>query len=413
MIREDIVRFNPWWSEDFDIKDLKEYRWKKRTAYNKVMDVIEKSNLMVFIKGMRRLGKSTIMKQVIIDLIEKKEVNRNQIGFYQFSRNDDNIEEVLDLMPDKGYIFLDEIQYCENWRDVLKKVYDMDRFKKIIYGGSAVLEIVKEKESLLGRFLPIRVETLSFGEYLYLKYGSRKKYYFNEKEWEKYLKYGEFPGTIELETEELKKKYLKEAVLEPLLTVDINMYEVEKRREMERMIEVLAREIGQILSKKNLAEEIGITRKSIDKYLEILQDLRLIKLVENNYKSARKRILADKKIYFGSLNLALILAEINDIKSGGVQKYMGQVFENTIYNEINRNENKVYFWRRKEKELDFILRNEVGIEVKSKEKVGQLEIDKYRRYTQEATGKDNFVLIYQGKNDKERNNWLDYLFQHL
>lgn len=413
MIREDIVRFNPWWSEDFDIKDLKEYRWKKRTAYNKVMDVIEKSNLMVFIKGMRRLGKSTIMKQVIIDLIEKKEVNRNQIGFYQFSRNDDNIEEVLDLMPDKGYIFLDEIQYCENWRDVLKKVYDMDRFKKIIYGGSAVWEIVKEKESLLGRFLPIRVETLSFGEYLYLKYGSRKKYYFNEKEWEKYLKYGEFPGTIELETEELKKKYLKEAVLEPLLTVDINMYEVEKRREMERMIEVLAREIGQILSKKNLAEEIGITRKSIDKYLEILQDLRLIKLVENNYKSARKRILADKKIYFGSLNLALILAEINDIKSGGVQKYMGQVFENTIYNEINRNENKVYFWRRKEKELDFILRNEVGIEVKSKEKVGQLEIDKYRRYTQEATGKDNFVLIYQGKNDKERNNWLDYLFQHL
>lgn len=413
MIREDIVRFNPWWSEDFDIKDLKEYRWKKRTAYNKVMDFIEKSNLMVFIKGMRRLGKSTIMRQVIIDLIEKKEVNRNQIGFYQFSRNDDNIEEVLDLMPDKGYIFLDEIQYCENWRDVLKKVYDMDRFKKIIYGGSAVLEIVKEKESLLGRFLPIRVETLSFGEYLYLKYGSRKKYYFNEKEWEKYLKYGEFPGTIELETEELKKKYLKEAVLEPLLTVDINMYEVEKRREMERMIEVLAREIGQILSKKNLAEEIGITRKSIDKYLEILQDLRLIKLVENNYKSARKRILADKKIYFGSLNLALILAEINDIKSGGVQKYMGQVFENTIYNEINRNENKVYFWRRKEKELDFILRNEVGIEVKSKEKVGQLEIDKYRRYTQEATGKDNFVLIYQGKNDKERNNWLDYLFQHL
>lgn len=413
MIREDIVRFNPWWSQDFDIKTLKEYRWRKRTAYTKVMEIVDKSNLMIFIKGMRRLGKSTIMRQVIINLIEKKEIDRHQIGFYQFSRSDDNIEEVLDLMPEKGYIFLDEIQYCKNWRDILKKVYDMDRFKKIIYGGSAILEIVKEKESLLGRFLPIRVETLSFGEYLYLKYGSKEKYYFNQKEWEEYLKYGEFPGTIELETEELKIKYLKEAVLEPLLIVDIEMYEVEKKREMERMIKVLARETGQMLSKKNLAEEIGIARKSIDKYLEILQDLRLIKLVENNYKSVRKRILADKKIYFGSINLALILAEINDIKSGGVQKYMGQIFENAVYNELKRSGKKIFFWRRKEKELDFILENGVGIEVKSKEKVGHLEIEKYQRYATEATEKDDFILIYQGKNDKVRNNWLDYFFQHL
>ena len=377
------------------------------------MEVIDKSNLMVFIKGMRRLGKSTIMKQVIIELIEKKEINGNKIGFYRFSQNSDNIEEILDLMPENGYIFLDEIQYCQNWRDMLKKVYDMDRFKKIIYGGSSVLEIVKEKESLLGRFLPIRVETLPFGEYLYLKYGSKEKYYFNEKEWEEYIKYGEFPGTIELETEELKKGYLKEAVLEPLLTVDIEMYEVEKRKEMERMIEVLAREIGQVLSKKNLAEEIGIARKSIDKYLEVLQDLRLVKLVENNYKSTRKRILSDKKIYFGSINLALILAEINDTKSMGVQKYMGQVFENAIYNELNRNGSKLYFWRRKEKELDFILNNGTGIKIKSKKQVGQLEMDRYRRNTQKAIGKDNFALIYQGKNEGERHNWLDYLLEYF
>jgi len=63
------------------------------------MEVIDKSNLMVFIKGMRRLGKSTIMRQVIIELIEKKEINGNKIGFYRFSRNNDNIEEILDVNP--------------------------------------------------------------------------------------------------------------------------------------------------------------------------------------------------------------------------------------------------------------------------------------------------------------------------
>jgi len=134
----------------------------------------------------------------------------------------------------------------------LKLEYDLHPGRRVVYSGSAVSGYRKEKESLLGRFLTINVTHLSFKEYLYLKYESYSSIHSTPQEWGKDIVFGEYPEILGMDQNDLKVMYLRDSVLEPLFTVDIDFYGIEKKNEFVNVVRVLADNIGGILNKKNL-----------------------------------------------------------------------------------------------------------------------------------------------------------------
>ncbi|MFH1565702.1 MAG: ATP-binding protein [bacterium] len=388
---------NPWWRKDFNITTLKEHSLKPRFAFLKTQKILRETKLMLQISGLRRLGKSTLMKHLILDLIENQHVATNKIVFYEFSELYNNLEFVLQSAPAQSYLFLDEIQYCQDWKDILKHYYDIGTAVKIVFSGSATISYTKNKESLLGRFMPLKLSPLNFAEYLYLKYGDYEEnpYLYNQTELWEFLEYGEFPELLSIESHDLKKEYLQKSVLEPLFTQDVFLYNIEKRAEFANLFKVVSADLGQIINKQNIAQEIGISRVVVDKYLNVFEDLGLVKIIPNYYKGARQVLGSDKKVYTVSLNLSLAYLGIRDLKNFPANYLKGHVFENFVLNELSQTYDTVYYWKRQQKEVDFVVQKGAGekmaYEVKSKKIVSERETDMYRRYTNQIGAELNMI----------------------
>jgi predicted AAA+ superfamily ATPase len=120
-----------------------------------------------------------------------------------------------------------------------------------------------------------------------------------------------------------------------------------------------------------------------------MQDMGLISLVANYYKSVGKSQASARKIYSSSLNLALIHLGFTDIDQVPLPGFKGSVFENYIFNELARTYKQIYYWKRDRKELDFVCRNSDfalkmnAYEVKVKDTMGDNERQMYARYAGE------------------------------
>lgn len=166
--------YNPWWK----IGELpKDYIQKmKRLAFYDVKDILMKSDIRRFVvlSGARRVGKTTILYQLIDELLNHG-VNEKNIVYMsldnpilKFGSLDKILEIYVQNISPKGeiYIFLDEIQYSTEWNSWLKVFYDQNINWKIVATGSASPLIDKGvSESGVGRWITITVPTLSFYEY--------------------------------------------------------------------------------------------------------------------------------------------------------------------------------------------------------------------------------------------------------
>ena len=150
---------------------------KRRMLFNEVIKELG-SKQIVSIIGLRRTGKTTILKQIIDHLIKEEGVKREDILFYSFDEEQPKIEDVIHEYEakigkeiiekrEKTYIFLDEIQKLENWQNQIKYYYDNYRNIKFFVSGSSSLFIKRRsQESLAGRIYEFILKPLSFQEFL-------------------------------------------------------------------------------------------------------------------------------------------------------------------------------------------------------------------------------------------------------
>ena len=189
---EEIMRFlNHWWRE----RNVRESLAKgyKRKYFEELVDLSDKRQAVI-ICGLRRVGKSTLMYQLIQNLI-KKSVSPDNILYFSFDKKVCEIKEILDTYSrltekdyekEKVFIFLDEIYKLDKWHKELKLLYDALPNVKFIISGSASLKIEKEARSdLTGRAFYVEVKPLSFKEFAELKFKTKVE---NIKLWEDKLK---------------------------------------------------------------------------------------------------------------------------------------------------------------------------------------------------------------------------------
>ena len=376
MDKEYIIRllhtFNPQWEgKKPDIPGF------KRELYGEIKKDMDKKQIIA-ITGLRRTGKTTLMKQVLSELPNKS------CMYFSFDEIDLQKKEVLRFVMDyflnnfdAKYIFLDEIHYIPDWQGILKRYYDTENLKFVI-SGSASMQIKKSRESLAGRIMSFYLPTLSFREFLGLtgepvKIKDLDKFYkqvlprkeFFENQFKEYLFKGAFPEIIKEKNEEFIRKYITDIVVKKIIFEDIpEIYRIERKSTLYELYKYICKESSNLFEMKNLSGLFNLNIDTVSKYLLYLDLSYLTKKSEIYSKSIATRIRKLKKFYVVHPSIAFAMLDYSK-NILDVEQVMGLYIESLFSDK--------FFWRTKEKEeIDVILEikgKPLPVEIKYRNKI--------------------------------------------
>ena len=335
----------------------------ERSILRTVLDNLENRKMLGLI-GSRQVGKSSLLYLVIDDLI-RHGVNPNHL-FY-FNLDDLKLQDLFNdvaefihfLQPghNRKYIFIDEIQRLETPGLFLKEIQDLHLNLKIIYSGSSQLEIKsKLKEHLVGRARQFEIHRLSFSEYLSYNHPITRIQALEES-----LIYGSYPA-VSLERRGTDKKLAIKDIYQSYVEKDlVDFLKIGNVGAFNRLLVLLANQIGQLLNVDKLSKALRIPRKETEKYLSILESTFIIKRIYPFHKNYKKEITKTPKLYFMDLGLRNFV--INNFNELALRNDQGDLFENFYLLELLKSDfhslNRINFWRTtNQTEIDFIIMEE-------------------------------------------------------
>lgn len=368
----DLKSFNPWWKTG---NVSPEFAGRKRKIFDEIVGYVDKRQIVLF-TGLRRVGKTTLMYQ-IIDLLFKKDVNPYNVMYFSFDEMRYDLEEIIkeyetdvlreDISKKKVYIFLDEIQKLDNWPSKVKLLYDAHPKLKIFLTGSAQITMWQgTRESLAGRFFDFMIKPLDFEEYLDFKEAGIDKH--REKIFEKdlkrhmavFLKTGGFIEALDME-EPVLRKYLKESLLERVIFVDIpQTFKLDLPDLLMKLLTITASRPGFYLDYKNLSNDLNIDQRTIANYISYLEYALFLQKIYNysrNLLTSEKKV---KKLY--PCNTAFTLA-LNP--QAGLPSVLEQYFVNSL-------DAKFFLKTPQKEEIDIIHAHDqvvLPVEIKIKERI--------------------------------------------
>lgn len=361
-LSEFLTLLNPWWSQNTYIPS--ESALPKRQDYARLWDLTIQTKQVVSITGLRRIGKTTIMRQMIANLL--KTVHPKRILFASFDQpiietlpetitsilkwyGSEILAEKFPYVSDQTYIFLDEIQQIPQWQDIVKRYYDLtDKVKFVVSGSSSAFLRPAGRESLAGRIFDLTVHPLSYTEFLRLS---------PSKTFDDYLRFGQFPELLNFPSNETKVQYLRDSIIAKVLDIDIpTIVRIRNKQQLDRLFWTFMPNVGQIVNFPKLIRELGIPPSTFYKYLHVLSDSLLVHQVVNGSGSFRseKRLL--RKIYPSSSNF---LSLYSPVPSMGffAETYVAEILLQTFQS--------VQLWHDRGKEVDFYLPDKhIAIEIK-------------------------------------------------
>ena len=360
---------------------------KSRKTINKIVKFIERDCIIV-LHGARQVGKTTIM-HYLMDYLKKDKSVADNFVFYMDLEDfilldlcNKGPEEVLNYIKGKGcdldgkvYLFIDEIQYLNNPSSFLKLFHDRYKGKvKLIVSGSSSFNIkTKFKDSLVGRTIDFEIFGLDFEEFLNFKgkslsLESKVDSIVNELKdlYKEYVLFGSYPAIV-LEPEIAIKEEMLKQIINTYIKKDIkDLANIRDLNKFNNLIKILAAQTGNLLNVLEIANTLGISQASVEKYLLILENTYIIRRVYPFHKNIKSELTKMPKIYFEDTGIVNLF-----INKQFSQVLTGQLFEQSIFSELRKNKNidSLFFWRTTQKqEIDFIIDgvNLVPIEVKLK-----------------------------------------------
>ncbi len=385
------------------ITDILKILLIERDIFSKIIKWIAKKEAVILI-GSRQVGKSSLLYLLIQHLVQKIKINPKDIFYFDLERLDNlellnnGVNSLTDFINEqspggnKKYLFIDEIQYLDNPSNLLKILVDhYSNQIKIFATGSSALNIKKKfKDSLVGRKITFEIYSLNFKEYLMFKNEKKinniiKHYIFpdflkpisnisHNKILNNYIEYaifGGYPAVVLLDEYSEKKRYLDD-IYTSYIRKDINaLFSLENTTAFNKILKVLALNIGNLINIQTVSREIGIARQTVERYFFILESTYICRFIQPYYTNKRKEIVKMPKVYFYDTGLRNRI--INDFRKTEDRIDAGALIENTVFKNILKiveNKENIKFWRMKYGvEVDFIIDEEgiIPIEVKFKE----------------------------------------------
>ena len=365
-----IFKQNPWWFLDEwenEDKHIKEWKKEKYRWYPKWISKISLEPFSLnFVYGTRQTGKTTGVKLLIKKLI-KANVEAKAIFYFDFEMISSlkelrkilqwYIEEKKREKIPTAYIFLDEVSSIEEWFRIVKFFIDQGSFEDDIITvlGSSTLGIIKAPERFSGRKgrgKILEILPLSFPEFIEVHGYKKKEILYNSeilKElWEKYKVTGGFPRAINQ----------KEDAFDTLISGIVSeIYKHKKSLGISQdILASLLTKIPSPLSYYSIAQDVGISHKTVREYIEFFKDSLLLELAywKSNGVNPRK----EKKIFFRD---PFILRAISFWTS---TKFLeSALYEGIVQEHLLRKFNEIYYFRNSF-EIDCIA-GDLKIEVKA------------------------------------------------
>lgn len=289
---------------------------------------------IVVLTGLRRSGKSTILRQII-----KKYYSDEKFYYINFederllnfqAENFNEIYEVLfELFGKKKTFFIDEIQNVENFELFVRRFYD-EGFKFYITGSSAKLLSRELGTKLTGRHVDITVTPFSFKEFLKFKNIETPNVYETEKKVEikklfnEYYIGGGMPEFIRFEDKEILTR-----IYEDIINKDVIVrYDIKNTLQLRELYQYIVTNLANKFSYNNLAKLLDIkSSHTIKKFLGYLEETHFLKILTPLEYSPKKLILSEKKPYIVDNGFIGVI-------STKFTKDSGWILENLVFNSL-------------------------------------------------------------------------------
>ncbi len=353
---EDLLyQYNPWWEGDYNLENV-----IMRDNYIHFLKAHFETRHIVFLTGLRRVGKTTLLKLLIKYLlsigVESQKILYFSVDDYLLKGK--SLLDILDeyrkiqklKVEEKFYVFFDEITYISNYHQQLKNIYDKYDLK--IYATSSSSSLLRDKQAYLtGRSVTLEIKPLDFEEYKIFKGINLKKSddKLNEAYFREYIKVGGLPENVL----NPNREYLMNLV-EDIIQKDITAFHSLKDSQLVRdYFTLLMERSGKQLSINKISNILKISPDTSRRYLGFFEETYLIHLV-SRWGRTNEKILSAKKIYACDLGIKHLFVGERDF---------GSYFENYIYLNL-RNRKEIYYLYEDGNEIDFYTSDKIMIESK-------------------------------------------------
>ncbi len=331
----------------------------KREKYLKKIRGFYNQDLIKVITGIRRSGKSTLLRQ-IIDELQEEGVSKERIIYINFEdidmsfiKNDKDLNAYIKkqiLTDEKYYLFFDEIQNIVDWERAVNSFKATKNVSIFITGSNSNLLSGELATLIAGRYVSFKIQPFSFKEICELKKLKDKEEI--EKAFEDYMKWGGMPQRFYFENELEIKNYLMDLYDSIVVKDIISRYKVKDVELLNKILEYLMSTPAQQFSVTNIVnylknEKRNCSNETLYNYLSYIINSFIMSKAKRYDIKGKKILSTNDKYYLTDLGLG-------QVKSSSKTKGKGSILENIVYNELIDRGYDVVVGKTDVAEIDFI-----------------------------------------------------------
>lgn len=312
-------------------------------------------NKVVLIYGPRRCGKTTLVKKFLEKIKEKYLfVNGEDITVRNYLSSE-SIEKLKSFVGKNKLLVIDEAQKIKNIGVNLKLIVDHIENIKVIATGSSSFDL----SSTAGEPLTGRKYTLKLFPLAQMELSNIENLNETKANLEARLLYGCYPEVVITNDNSERERYLKEILSSYLLKDILELEGIKHSDKVVRLLQLVAFQIGKEVSYNELGTQLGMSKNTVERYLDLLEKTFVIYKLSGFSRNLRKEITKNHRYNFYDNGIRNVL--INNFNPIEIRNDIGAMFENYIITErIKKQEYKEifsnnYFWRTYQgQEIDFV-----------------------------------------------------------
>ena len=325
-----------------------------RALSKRIQDRLQPKKVII-ITGARRVGKTELLRNI----------HKKTAGDILFLNGEDaevaallanrSVANYRRLLDGVDLLIIDEAQVIPRIGSILKLMVDEVDNINIIVSGSSSFDLTNDTgEPLTGRKYEFTMYPLAQAEFSKIEDPLQTNRNLEER-----LILGSYPELATIDSLEKKKDYLHEIVNSYLLKDILAIGGIKKSAKMNQLLNMVARQVGQEVSYQELAKKLGMSKNTVERYLDLLSKVYVLYRLKGYSKNLRKEITKNDKWFF--MDNGIRNALINDFRFPAQRDDMGLLWENYIlserikFNSFRTGRIDYYFWRTyDQQEIDFL-----------------------------------------------------------